>query len=81
MTIGHSPLRLIAWCLLALYPVGVGVCAAIKVLSPASRSTWPEIFYGPAITLISSFLLIVLVLWFTSRAPGTPDRRNLSDQT
>jgi uncharacterized protein (DUF302 family) len=53
-----SLLRRAAIAFIALYLVAVAVFAALKAATTfCTTMTWPEVIYGPAITVISSFLL------------------------
>jgi len=53
--------------LAAWYAVGVGLCSVLKLIVPlCSNVPWPEVFYGPAITVGSTVVLIVGVTWIVN---------------
>jgi hypothetical protein len=56
-------LRRLAVLFVMAYPVGVGAMAALK----PERSPWAEVFYGPAITSVSCYLLVVFGVWLECR--------------
>jgi hypothetical protein len=52
----------------AWYAVGVGICGILKLNVPLCSSIpWPEVFYGPAITVASTVSLILCVAWICDR--------------
>src|SRR5439155_956000 len=52
--------QLLIW-ITALYPVGVAICSVMKLNVPLCANVpWPEVFYGPAITVVSIIMLIQL---------------------
>jgi hypothetical protein len=59
-------LRRIGIVFAALYPVFVGALATIKLITP-QRVSWPEAFYGPAITLVSVWMLVAIGAWIAAR--------------
>lgn len=61
--------RNISIVLIATYPFGVGIGTLWKLYGPfnSQNSSWPEIFYGPAITAASAALFIVGVTWLVGR--------------
>ena len=58
---------LLARCCAAVYAVGVSVLVTLKVVSPWVGIPWPEVFYGPAITVACGFALTVVAAWLGSR--------------
>jgi len=46
-----------------LYIVFVAGFAAVKFFSPIELLPWAELFYGPAITVVSCFLLFAIAIW------------------
>lgn len=54
-------IRVMGITLAILYILAVGVLALLKAASepPSDRLPWAEVIYGPAITVISCFLLFV----------------------
>jgi hypothetical protein len=65
-------LRHLASALVVACVVIVGVFAALKVRfgdDPplGMSSSWPELFYGPALTASSSYLLVVIIVWLQVR--------------
>jgi hypothetical protein len=62
-------LRLLAIIFAACYVLFVVAIAAAKVLFQLSGS-WAEVFYGPAITAASMWLIIALGIWIERRLRG-----------
>ena len=48
--------------------------ASLKTFLPFPLLGWPEIIYGPALTLASCFVLFAAAAWITSRGPGRTPR-------
>jgi hypothetical protein len=63
---GYWVLRRIGVAFAALYPVFVATLATIKLITP-QRMSWPEVFYGPAITLVSVWMLVAIGAWIAER--------------
>lgn len=65
--------RRVAVALAIFYPVAVASAATLKIISPRfNTAPWPEIVYGPAITIGFCFLLVCagirLECWIRDRA-------------
>ena len=61
-------IRRVAIALSILYLVLVPVFAALKVTTSLLRTiSWPELVYGPAITIGCSFVLIHAAVWIECR--------------
>jgi hypothetical protein len=51
----------------AIYPVLVGALAIVKLATPYQGMPWPEVFYGPALTLGSVWTLVAIGTWIEVR--------------
>ena len=51
----------------ALYPVFVGALAIDKLARPSQYKPWPEVLYGPALTLGSVWMLVAIGAWIEVR--------------
>jgi len=56
----------------ASYPVLVAVAAGVNwtvghLLPGFARASWPELLYGPAITLVCVWAMVVLEVWIRLR--------------
>jgi hypothetical protein len=60
-------LRRIAIAYAVAYAVIVGAFAAFKAGVGADALPWAEVFYGPAITVVSCFLILVAGVWYECR--------------
>ena len=60
-------LRRLAVAFVGVYPVCVGALAILKGWLGAEKTPWAEVFYGPAITLVSCYLLVVIGVWLECR--------------
>ena len=62
-------LRLLAIIFAACYVLFVVALAIAKVLFKLS-GPWAEVFYGPAITVVSMWLILALGIWIERRLRG-----------
>jgi hypothetical protein len=60
-------LRRIGIIFAALYPVFVGALAIDKLARPSQYKPWLEVFYGPALTLGSVWMLVAIGAWIEVR--------------
>jgi hypothetical protein len=60
-------LRRLAVAFVGVYPVVVGALATLKGWHGAEKPPWAEVFYGPAITLGSCYLLVTIGVWLECR--------------
>jgi hypothetical protein len=60
-------LRRLAVAFVGVYAVGVGALATLKGWLGAEKPPWAEVFYGPAITLGSCYLLVAIGVWLECR--------------
>jgi hypothetical protein len=68
MTLGtHQFLRRLAVALGGVYIVSVGALALFKGWHGAEKHSWAEVFYGPAITVGSGYLLAAMGVWLECR--------------
>ena len=66
----RSPKRLLvrmAKLFVLIYLAAVAGFTAVNLLSPIKILPWPELFYGPAITVVSCFILFAAAVWISSR--------------
>jgi hypothetical protein len=45
----------------------VGTLDILKTWLGAEKPPWGEVFYGPAITVVSCYLLVVVAVWVECR--------------
>ena len=50
-----------------LYLVAVGLLALLKFMGFSQRLSTPEMFYGPAITVVSTWIIFGIVHFFLER--------------
>jgi hypothetical protein len=60
-------LRRIAIAFVVAYVVLVATFSALKVWLGAEKPPWAEVFYGPAITVGSCYLLVGVAVWLECR--------------
>jgi hypothetical protein len=65
-------LRRVAVALIGVYAVGVGASATYKGWLGAEKAPWAEVFYGPAITVGSCYLLVAIGVWLECRVKQKP---------
>jgi hypothetical protein len=63
----HQFLRRLAVAFGGVYMVLVGALALLKGWLGAEKPPWAEVFYGPAITLGSCYLLVAIGVWLECR--------------
>jgi hypothetical protein len=60
-------LRRLAVAFAGVYPTVVGALATLKGWPGAEKLPWAEVFCGPAITLVSCYLLLAIGVWVECR--------------
>ena len=50
-----------------IYFLAVAALTAVKLVAPFQILPWPEVFYGPGITLGCCFLLFAAAVWIGAR--------------
>jgi hypothetical protein len=62
-------IRNISIALASCYPVAVIVCAVLKMNVPVCANVpWPEVVFGPAMTLAAAFVMFLAVYWIVRRS-------------
>lgn len=60
-------LRRISVAFAVSYPMLVAILVTVKALSLYERMSWSGVFYGPALTIGSIWMLLAAVTWIESR--------------
>ena len=55
--------RRLARAFAVLYPLAVAVLVAVQLATPVRTTSWAEMFYGPLITVVASYLFILFGWW------------------
>jgi hypothetical protein len=63
----------------AVYVASVGMCVLVKLTLSPTRS-WPEVFYGPLITVACCLALVLSAFWLGRAMTANSDRSVPVDQ-
>jgi hypothetical protein len=63
----RSEARTFMFGLIISYLVWVGITSVLKITTSVSTPTWPEMIYGPAITVTCVAAMLAAVNWIANR--------------